>query len=252
MQKIDKRTFQGAAVAFVVLSLLSATARAGAADDVTFSGNASWYGIPFHGKKTASGEIFDMNKLTSAHKTLPLSTKVLVENPKNGKSAVVRVNDRGPYVKTRVMDLSRKGADNLGYLSHGTAHLDFTVIGKNAKIGAPDATKKEGAPDDSTKPAAADDSKKDTAETKKEAGTPDATKKDAAAESNKKETEKKDGTVKQPSKDADATTEKRSTLKKIEGIPKKIEKLPKKIEKLPKKLIPKHKSKAGAAKSEPT
>ncbi len=102
------------------------------ASDTAFSGTASWYGKPFHGRKTASGEIFDMNKHSAAHKTLKLITKVMVENPKTGKSAVVRVNDRGPYVKTRVMDLSRKAADDLGYLSHGTAYLDFTVLGAGA------------------------------------------------------------------------------------------------------------------------
>jgi rare lipoprotein A len=99
-----------------------------AAEEVTFSGNASWYGIPFHGRKTASGQIYDMNKLTAAHKTLPFFTKVLVENPKNGKSIFIVVNDRGPFVKSRVMDLSRKGAEDLGYLSRGTAQLDFTVL----------------------------------------------------------------------------------------------------------------------------
>jgi rare lipoprotein A len=99
----------------------------------TFSGNASWYGVPFHGKKTASGELFDMNKLSGAHKSLPMQSKVLVENPRTGKAAVVKVNDRGPFVKTRVMDLSRQGAVDLGYISHGTAFLDFTVLPKSTK-----------------------------------------------------------------------------------------------------------------------
>jgi len=105
-----------------------------------FSGNASWYGVPFHGKKTASGEIFDMNKLSAAHKTLPLVTKVMVENPKTGRSTVIRVNDRGPYVKGRVMDLSREGAKTLGYIDHGTAFLDFTVLPKSARA---DSTRSE-------------------------------------------------------------------------------------------------------------
>jgi len=105
-----------------------------------FSGNCSWYGVPFHGKKTASGEIFDMNKLSAAHKSLPLVTRVMVENPKTGKSAVVRVNDRGPYVKGRVVDMSREGAKTLGYLDHGTAFLDFTVLPKSAKA---DSTKSD-------------------------------------------------------------------------------------------------------------
>jgi rare lipoprotein A len=107
----------------------------------TFSGNASWYGLPFNGKKTASGEIFDMNKLSGAHKTLPLLSKVMVENPKTGQAVVVKVNDRGPYVKTRVMDLSREGARQLGYLSHGTAFLDFTVLPKSGKGSTGGATK---------------------------------------------------------------------------------------------------------------
>lgn len=138
------------------------------ADGTTFSGNASWYGKPFHGRKTASGEIFDMNKHSAAHKTLHLITKVMVENPKTGKSAVVRVNDRGPYVKTRVMDLSRKAADDLGYLSHGTAYLDFTVLGSGSGSGAAkddkDAAKSSKAED---KPIAKSD-KKSTEKSKSE------------------------------------------------------------------------------------
>src|SRR5262249_30194415 len=98
-----------------------------------FSGNSSWYGVPFHGKKTASGEIFDMNKLSAAHKTLPLPTKLMVENPKTGKTAIIKVNDRGPYVKTRVVDCSREAAKTLGYIDHGTAYLEFTVLPKADK-----------------------------------------------------------------------------------------------------------------------
>lgn len=114
-----------------------------------FSGNASWYGVPFNGKKTASGETFDMNKLSGAHKSLPLLSKVMVENPKTGKSAVIKVNDRGPYVKTRVMDLSREGAKSLGYLDHGTAYLDFTVLPKSAKASSAKGETKETAKADS-------------------------------------------------------------------------------------------------------
>jgi rare lipoprotein A len=94
----------------------------------TFSGNASWYGIPFHGKKTASGEIFDMNKLSAAHFKLHLVSKVLVENPRNGQSAVVRVNDRGPFVRTRVMDLSRAAAIKVGTFPHGVGYVECTVL----------------------------------------------------------------------------------------------------------------------------
>lgn len=151
------------------------------AEGTTFSGKASWYGKPFHGRKTASGEIFDMNKHSAAHKTLHLITKVMVENPKTGKSAVVRVNDRGPYVKTRVMDLSRKAADDLGYLSHGTAYLDFTVLGSGAgaakddKAGAKSSKSEE-------KPVAKSD-KKSTEKAKPEVSTSAESKTDSKAES---------------------------------------------------------------------
>ena len=95
---------------------------------VSFSGNASWYGIPFHGKKTASGEIFDMYKCSAAHLHLPLPTKCLVEDPRSGNAVIVKVNDRGPYVKTRVMDLSREAARELGTLPRGVAYIDVTVL----------------------------------------------------------------------------------------------------------------------------
>lgn len=96
-------------------------------DKPDFSGNASWYGIPFHGKKTASGEIFDMNKLSGAHKTLPFPTKVMVENPKNGQSVVIRVTDRGPFVRGRVLDLSREAAKRVGIFP-GVGYIEATVI----------------------------------------------------------------------------------------------------------------------------
>jgi rare lipoprotein A len=93
-----------------------------------FSGNVSWYGPGFNGKKTASGRLFDMNKCTSAHRRLPFFTKVLVEDPKSGKSVVGTVVDRGPYVKTRVMDLAREAAKQLGTLGKGIAYVDCTVL----------------------------------------------------------------------------------------------------------------------------
>ncbi|WP_423459055.1 septal ring lytic transglycosylase RlpA family protein [Ottowia sp. VDI28] len=82
-------------------------------------GIASWYGPGFHGRKTASGEPFDMAGLTAAHKTLPFGTRVLVHNPRNGKEVVVRINDRGPYVAGRVIDLSKAAAAALGIKSRG-------------------------------------------------------------------------------------------------------------------------------------
>lgn len=100
----------------------------------SFSGNASWYGIPFHGHKTANGEIFNMYKCSAAHLTLPLPTRALVEDPRTGNAIIVRVNDRGPYVKTRVMDLSREAARSLGTLPRGVAYIDITVLdSKKAK-----------------------------------------------------------------------------------------------------------------------
>ena len=85
-------------------------------------GIASWYGKDFQGKKTASGEAFDMNKLTAAHKKLPFGTMVKVTLIKNGKSVTVRINDRGPYVEGRIIDLSFEAAKQIG--------LDRAGIGK--------------------------------------------------------------------------------------------------------------------------
>jgi len=82
-------------------------------------GVASWYGPGFHGRKTANGERFDMEELTAAHKTLPFGTRVLVQNPRNGKEVVVRINDRGPFIQGRVIDLSKAAASALGMKSRG-------------------------------------------------------------------------------------------------------------------------------------
>lgn len=84
-------------------------------------GNASWYGKEFSGRRTASGVKFRPGKRTAAHKTIPFGTKVKVTNLKNGRSVKVRINDRGPYVKGRIIDLSRKAARKLGMLQDGVA-----------------------------------------------------------------------------------------------------------------------------------
>ncbi|MBN1413063.1 MAG: septal ring lytic transglycosylase RlpA family protein [Spirochaetales bacterium] len=86
-------------------------------------GYASWYGPKFHGRKTASGEIYDMHKLTAAHKTLPFGTYVLVVNLENGFSVVVKINDRGPFVKGRIIDLSKAAAIEIGMIKSGTARV---------------------------------------------------------------------------------------------------------------------------------
>jgi rare lipoprotein A len=84
-------------------------------------GRASWYGPGFHGKRTASGERFDMNDLTAAHRTLPFGTRVRVRNTQNGREVVVRINDRGPQIRDRIIDLSKAAAGALGLLQAGEA-----------------------------------------------------------------------------------------------------------------------------------
>ncbi len=92
------------------------------------TGIASWYGEEFHGKSTSSREIYDMNDLTAAHNTLPLGTYVMVTNLDNGKSVVVRVNDRGPFVKNRVIDLSYAAARAIDLVGPGTAPVKLEVL----------------------------------------------------------------------------------------------------------------------------
>lgn len=98
----------------------------------SFTGGASFYGggDGFDGKKTANGEIFNADKLTAAHKTLPFGTMVKVTNSKNGKSVVVRINDRGPYAKGRVLDLSRAAASQIGMIEAGVAQVKGEILGK--------------------------------------------------------------------------------------------------------------------------
>ncbi len=86
-------------------------------------GVASWYGGRFHGRRTASGELFDENALTAAHPTLPFGTRVRVRSLGNGREVVVRINDRGPHVKSRIIDLSRAAASALGFVQAGTARV---------------------------------------------------------------------------------------------------------------------------------
>ena len=91
-------------------------------------GIASWYGKDFHGNPTASGEIYDMYQLTAAHRTLPLGTYVMVTNLENNRSAEVKVNDRGPFVKGRIIDLSYTGARSLDMVEQGTAKVRVEVL----------------------------------------------------------------------------------------------------------------------------
>ena len=92
-------------------------------------GMATWYGPGFHGNKTANGERYDMHKLTAAHRTLPLGSIAVVRSATTGKEVTVRINDRGPFAKGRVLDLSYAGAQTLGMVGHGTDQIELRVIG---------------------------------------------------------------------------------------------------------------------------
>ena len=92
-------------------------------------GIASWYGEAFHRRRTSNGEWFDMNTLTAAHATLPLPSYAMVTNLDNGRQVIVRINDRGPFVDTRIIDLSKKAADVLGYRNKGKTHVRVKLIG---------------------------------------------------------------------------------------------------------------------------
>lgn len=93
------------------------------------TGEASWYGSDFHGRRTANGEIFSANAITGAHPTLPLPSYVRVTNQQNGRSVIVRVNDRGPYMPGRIMDLSHRAAEMLGYVRNGHAQISAQYVG---------------------------------------------------------------------------------------------------------------------------
>lgn len=94
----------------------------------TEEGLASWYGKKFQGKKTASGEKFDMHKLTAAHRTLPFGTRVKVTRIDNGKNVVVKINDRGPFVEGRIIDLSKAAAKKLDMINTGVARVRIKVV----------------------------------------------------------------------------------------------------------------------------
>ena len=99
-----------------------------------FKGVASWYGPNFHAKKTSNGEIYNMYAMTAASKTLPMNTMVKVDNLENGKSTIVRINDRGPFVAGRIIDLSNKAAHDIDMVKKGTAKVRLTILGFNGKI----------------------------------------------------------------------------------------------------------------------
>ncbi|MGZ8409999.1 MAG: septal ring lytic transglycosylase RlpA family protein, partial [Hyphomicrobium sp.] len=109
------------------------------------AGIASWYGTYFHGRQTANGEIYDMNALTAAHKTLPLPSVVRVTNLENGRSVKLRVNDRGPFVDGRIIDVSRRASQLLGFHHHGVTRVKVDIVGDESRVlaqGAPDRSLK--------------------------------------------------------------------------------------------------------------
>ena len=107
----------------------SRPAAAAPAPGTRIVGLASWYGQKHQGRATASGEAFDMNKLTAAHRTLPFGTRLRVTNVETGRSVVVRVNDRGPWANDRVLDVSLAAARTLGMVGDGVARVEIVVLG---------------------------------------------------------------------------------------------------------------------------
>ncbi|MCP2039658.1 rare lipoprotein A [Neisseria sp. HSC-16F19] len=110
--------------------------------EFTQEGRASWYGDRFHGRKTSSGERYDMHQMTAAHPTLPIPSYVKVTNLKNGKEVVVRINDRGPFHGNRVIDLSRAAANKLGFLQAGVAQVRVEQIVPGKAVKKADKTDK--------------------------------------------------------------------------------------------------------------
>ena len=124
--KLMRRTALAASCFFAVPFL--ASAHSSGTVEKTIEGTASWYGPGFHGRKTANGETFDMNDLTAAHPTLPFDTQVRVTNEGNDESVVVRINDRGPFAKDRVIDLSKEAANDIGLTDSGVAQVKIEVL----------------------------------------------------------------------------------------------------------------------------
>jgi rare lipoprotein A len=116
----------------VVASLVLAAAAAAGQDVTVQDGVASWYGGGFHGRTTSNGEVYDMDAFTAAHRTLPFGSRVRVTNQENGRQVVVRINDRGPFVAGRIIDLSRAAATFLDMLGAGTVSVRLEVLPRAA------------------------------------------------------------------------------------------------------------------------
>jgi len=101
----------------------------------TEEGNASWYGPPFHGRRSSNGEVYDMNKLTAAHRTMAFNTMVRVTNLTNGKTVVVRITDRGPFIENRIIDLSKAAAQEIESIGPGVVPVRLEVVSGNDPFG---------------------------------------------------------------------------------------------------------------------
>ncbi len=118
----------------VIITLFTITLNAKSSDSDNnkttkcMTGQCSWYGPKFNGKKTASGEKFDSTKFTAAHKTLPFGTKLKITDKKSGKNVIVTVNDRGPFVKSRVLDISSSAAQELGVINKGIFTAEIEIL----------------------------------------------------------------------------------------------------------------------------
>lgn len=108
----------------------------------TMRGISSWYGPNFHGKYTSNGEVYNMHKMTAAHKTWPMDTIVKVQNLTNGRSVIVRINDRGPFVRGRIIDCSYAAGKKLGLDRTGIAKVKLTVLGFSGKVFKPNVAKR--------------------------------------------------------------------------------------------------------------
>lgn len=132
----DRRRWLGTVASVALAALLLAVPAPGGKgpsrdDEVSAwmqSGRVSWYGPGFHGRRTANGETFDTNEMTMAHRTLAFGSRVRVTNLDNGRTIVVRVNDRGPYVRGRIADLSHAAASELGFVDDGVVHARIELI----------------------------------------------------------------------------------------------------------------------------
>lgn len=123
------------AIAIILFASGRAPAPSGGDNEPIQRGLASWYGGDFHGRPTAQGEAFDMYAYTAAHRSLPLGTHVQVRNLWNGRTVVVRINDRGPYTRGVIIDLSRRAAGALGMVEHGRAPVRVEVVPGRTRVG---------------------------------------------------------------------------------------------------------------------